>query len=291
MTAVSVIIPTTCEASRAASLLRAVRSAQDQAGVLVRILVIVNGHRVDPDLVGRVRGEPGVEIHCVAEPSAPGAVAFGRKCVETEFFGALDDDDVYLTGTLRTRVDILKTQPADVVVSDGYDALGRLTIGPRMDEIRRNPGLALLKHNWFASCAPLFRTRTVTLPFFENRRNYLEWTLLAFRLLEARRTFTFLEEPGYRLFDTPGSASKLRTRSVIDAKVWVTESMWRLAGGADVRALARKHFRESLHDAADYCLGIGEWRLAWRYHVRSLTLGGWRYLPFTRHLLRPTRSG
>ncbi len=52
------------------------------------------------------------------------------------------------------------------------------------------------------------------------------------------------------------------------------------------RRLVRK-YAASLHTLSDLERQSGNYRAAWRYHLRSLTLrDGIRYLSYTRHLLR-----
>jgi len=55
----------------------------------------------------------------------------------------------------------------------------------------------------------------------------------------------------------------------------------------DVRRALRARIAGAYHAAADHERTAGALREAWRWHVASLLQpSGWRYLPFTRHLVR-----
>src|SRR4051794_10798550 len=104
MASVSVIIPTTCEAHRCSSLQRAIASVQSQQGVAVKVIVVVNGARVDPSCYQQLQRMPGLKVSYRSEGSAPLAQHAGRLLVDTEYFAFLDDDDEYLAGALEARV-------------------------------------------------------------------------------------------------------------------------------------------------------------------------------------------
>ena len=94
---VSVIIPTTCEASRAELLLRAIESISSQrlekGGI--EILLICNGSHQDPDLLNLLESKPYLKIFKLVEGNVSKARYFGVSNADGEYFCFLDDDNVY----------------------------------------------------------------------------------------------------------------------------------------------------------------------------------------------------
>src|SRR5262245_24830754 len=119
--AITTIIPTLCEASRARSLLCAIDSVLAASSSPVRLIIVVNGQRFDPELVANLRGRVDIEVVQVAEGSLTRAHLTGRQQVLTPYFSFLDDDDEYLPGALDLRRRALEQDPdADLVVTNGY---------------------------------------------------------------------------------------------------------------------------------------------------------------------------
>ena len=158
---ITTIIPTLCESGRRDALLRAVESVHQASVHPVRILIIVNGQRFDPDLVDLLQSRKDVEVIQIAEGSLTKAHLAGRQNISTEYFSFLDDDDEYLAGALDTRLALMCNNcAADVVVTNGYSNQAgndRLTYS-RFANISANPLYELFQENWLHSCNHLFRS-------------------------------------------------------------------------------------------------------------------------------------
>jgi hypothetical protein len=286
MNAVSVIIPTTCELSRWTSLLRAIDSARQQEGVQVRIIVVVNGKRFDPQRYEELKAMPGLHVLYRAEGSAPLAQEAGRLAVDAPFFSFLDDDDEYLPNTLRLRVQPLLNDPAlDFTVSNGY----RRTKGEDRIVVKtpalvgEHPLVALGKQNWMASCAGLFRSATVTPAFFANPAPYVEWTYLAYRLGVALRMH-FVDVAAYRIYDSAMSLSK--SDAYREAELEVLKRILTLPLPGVVARTIRRKLGRTHHDCAGRHLERGRMGAAWSHHLRSLAYPGRvSWLMYSRKLL------
>jgi hypothetical protein len=286
MSAVSVIIPTTCELSRWQSLLRAIASAQQQEGVQVRIIVVVNGNRFDTKHYEQLKAMPGLDVLYRTEGSAPLAQEAGRLAVDTPFFSFLDDDDEYLPGTLRLRLQPLLNDPGiDFTVSNGYRCVkgeDRIVI-KAPTPIGEHPLLALGEQNWMMSCAGLFRSATVTPDFFSNPAPYAEWTYLAYRLCVARRMH-FVDAAAYRIHESAMSLSK--SDAYRNAELEVLQRILVLPLAPEVAKVIRKKLGHAHHDCAGRHLGRGRMGPAWSHHLKSLAYpGGASRLLYSRKVL------
>jgi hypothetical protein len=157
-------------------------------------------------------------------------------------------------------------------------------------ERRPSPGddllMDMLRENWFASPAPLFRSSTVAPGFFDGKTKYYEWTLLAFGLLTAGRTFAFIDHAGFRLHDSPNSLSK--NPAGILATPAFLRKLLSLQPPHHVQAALRRRLSGALHACSVMCLESGDRIAAWKFHLQSLmTPSGLAYLLYTRHLLNP----
>ena len=134
----------------------------------------------------------------------------GRKAVQSPYFCFLDDDDEYLAGAIDRRVEVMIDGRLDVVASNGYRHSNGTDVPAfeRLGEVQQDPLKALMTENWLASCGGLFRTESVGPEFFEDMHYPMEWTWLAFRLAVAQMRIGVIDEPTYRIFDSPVSASK-----------------------------------------------------------------------------------
>lgn len=285
------IIPTAGLSERRESLLAAIDSVQSQAGASVVPLVVANGPRVDAALLDELAARPGLRLLRREPAGVCAARRAGRDAVDTEFFCFLDDDDIYLPGAIAARLPPLMTDPdIDVVVGNGFKAFRnqRLMVANPADFAANaaDPAGRLLEYNWLASCAGLYRTRTVPAELFEPAEAHHEWTLLAFRLALTRR-IAFVPEPTYCINDTPDSLSKNPAHDW--ATVDVLKRMLALEMPAPVRRRVRRRLGAALHTRASRCLLEGRAREAWRWHLQSLAEPGGlaRYGAFTRKLLWP----
>jgi glycosyltransferase involved in cell wall biosynthesis len=285
MIRVSVIVPTTCEAGRASSLRRAIDSVRAQQGVCLELIVVVNGRRFEPSLLEALRHDSSLRVHYVETPSPSVACRTGRALASGEFFAFLDDDDEYLPEALAVRAKAMESEPSvDVVVTNGYSGRdGNLHL-TRTAKIASDPMTAMLEQNWLASCGGMFRSSSCGDVLFADLPNYLEWTLLAFRLLLAGKRVKFIDRPTYRINDTPSSASKSREYDL--AAVDVLGELLSLDVPATIRRRLRHQLLAARHHLSVKRLEEGDRRAAWRLHLQSLAgLPGLRYLSYTRRLL------
>ena len=287
MSTVTVIIPTGCEARRAALLHRALDSVMGQEGVDVHPVVVVNGARVDEALCASIVARPGVTVLRRDEGNVSAARRAGMRLVDGAYFAFLDDDDEFLPGALRTRAEHLDRDGAvDIVFTNG---MVRTTDG---DEPMFPPGQALdikpvetfLESNWFASCGCLFRAARVDASHFETRHVYFEWSDLFFRLVAANRRFAYVDAITFRKYeDHPVSMSRSDT-SRLAYPALLAELVERPLPHA-LRATLQQRFHRALNNASLLCLTRGKLRRAIGYHAWCLMNGGWRYAPYTRKIV------
>lgn len=280
---VTVIIATAARAERAQSLLRAISGVQAQCPS-AKLIVVANGERCDHALVARLESDPTLHLIRLEEGSYPAAQRAGRQLVHTPYFCFLDDDDELLEGSIALRLQRAnKSDAPDVVVGNGVRRL--CDADTDYCDLLPHSGadlmLSLLDRNWFASASALFRTSTVTSEYFDGKTKYFEWTLLAFRLLNAGRRFVFTSHRGFRLHDSPISLSKHPSAS-LSAPAFL-EQLLTITRNDQVKRALRSRLAHAHHDCADLLRLRGDYRSAWQHHIRSLTLpGGMHYVAYTR---------
>ena len=285
---VSVIVPTLATPERRPYLELALESIRSQVGVAIRPIVVANGQRCVPELVYELERRPDLTFIRLTQESLPEALKVGRDGVETEFFTHLDDDDVLLPGSLRHRVEILQANPdVDVVVANGiirdngHDTLSM----PDFSAVQRDPLRSLMVTNWLLPGSALFRSRAITPSFFADVPKYLECTYLALLLVTKYRVM-FLDEPCLvHVVDHPFSVDRS-----LECKLGRPEALKHLLK-MQLPDFVSQHLKSRVargyHDSSSCLLSRGLLRNAWAAHLRSLWApGGWRYLPYTRHLLR-----
>jgi hypothetical protein len=290
---VTVIIPTTCELRRKASLLRAIESIVEQDVEDVEVIVVVNGNRFDAELLAQIQADARLRVYYQELGSLPAAIRFGRSLVRSEFYAFLDDDDEYLPGAIRTRLaPLLANANVDLVVTNGfYHSNSDHQLLKHASDVNINCLAALIEENWLASCGGLFRSSAITLDYFEGSTKYYEWTLLAFRIALAGHIVALVDTPTFRINNTPESESKSdeSARSLIP----FIQGLLTYPAPTHIRHALRRKLSAAWHTLAEKHRGAGRRRDAWRCHARSLLLpGGWRFLGYTRHLLfGPRRVG
>jgi hypothetical protein len=154
----------------------------------------------------------------------------------------------------------------------------------RLAGVSADPLLALFHENWLASCGAIYRTADVGPPFFADLPAYLEWTTLAFELATAGKRIVALDTPTFRINETDGSLSRSRAyeRHALNA----LHRMLARSSRSDIRRLIKRRIAQGWHSCSDQALKAGEGREALRCHLMSLRHApGWRYLPYSRHLL------
>ena len=285
--AVSVILPTTALPERAALLRRAIQSIIDQDGVYTVPLIVINGLQRDSDLVRELQADRRVRVVLLDDAHLPRALAAGWDMVETEWFAELDDDDVLLPGALSYRARALAEHAEwDVVVTNGI----RRTAGHdivHLDDLptlRQDPLRALTRGNWLLPGSWLCRTRSCG-----------RWLFDGMPALQCATRFRleFLERPTVVWHgDTPGAAST--SPEYVFAGVAAHRRFLELDLPADVRRSILRTLPRVHNGVAKLHLRDRRLREAWASHLRSLRgPGGWRQLPFTRHLIRalwPSRA-
>ena len=285
---IEVIIPTTCITGRWAVLQRAIGTVASQDAVNVRVLVVVNGDRFDPDCLAALRARSDLRVHYQLEGNLPLALRVGRSLVEAPFFCFLDDDDEYLPGALAYRVQPMLADPrVDFTASvglrcvDGGDRLALTEL--QVDQINAQPLLSLGVENWLASCGGLYRSSSISLDYFDGVTQYYEWTYLAYRLA-IDKTLRYLERPTFRINDSSDSLSKSAAYRL--AEIDVLHKLLDLPLPRKAQVEIRRKIGSAHHRISDYCLEQG-WRMpAWQHHLKSLLYpGGWKYSTYSRHLL------
>lgn len=292
MAAVSIIIPTAGFSSRRTSLVRAIDAVIGQEQVDAEPIVVLNGSRCDQDLFDELQRRNDIRLFRLERPGLPGAINFGRRQVQTPFFGFLDDDDLYRPWAIRERLDALRRSPtADVVVSwgerEGVPAAGKRV--PDADVWNPDDPLdALLGGCWLASCSGLFRTSTVTAEFFDPELKHLEWTSVAIRLALSRSVqFLESERPHFLIADSPGSLSK--SSSYLLGMEDALDRLLSLPLPPKMRRGLRRKTIAVRHSMAEHFRNEGDLANAWRHHIRTFSCpDGFRYLPSTAHFLRST---
>jgi len=284
----TVIIPTLADSKRAVSLRKAIASVLDQKYAFVHPLIVVNGHRFDPDLVKELERRPELQVLKVALPSLSNAIYQGRLAITTPFFSFLDDDDEYLPESIMIRMRKLQDNPLCIMVASGgfRDSGGDRT--PSAYNLSRaliDPFHELSLNNWMTSCGAIYRSSLVGPDVFKNIPDHLEWTYLAYKLLMLG-PFCMVNEPCYIIHDTPGSLSKSTAYS--QAPAIVLREVLKLNLSRDARQSVLMRLARVEHDLASYSLANGFRLKALKHHVKSLLLpGGIKYLTFSRHLFKP----
>lgn len=284
--AVSVIIPTLASAERTDLLARAIKSIFTGHGDDVVLIVVANGNRFDPETIATLKSRPDIRFIYREEGSAAAARLAGRKAVDTEFFATLDDDDEFLPQAFATRLRYLREDPAlDVVITNGYRRHGDVEVVdfPDFASFSQDPLRHLMDTCWLQPAGGLYRTETVTPALFEMPFS-MEWTYLALTLA-LRCKLRFVDVPTYRMHrETPGSLSaswhwQARAPEAL-------RRMLALGAPQNIRRRLKQKHADSLHALSDGARANGDWKAAWRYHLRSLLSPyGLRYLPVTRKLL------
>lgn len=284
-TTVTVIIPTTCDVRREASIFRALNSVQMQVGPTIDLVIVVNGANVDEGLYLRLC-KTGARILRLAEGNVSKARFAGVQSINGEFFSFLDDDDEFLDDAMAYRLSLF-SEGIDCVVTNGWehDAQDQRLVRPEVARLaNRDPAHAFLVQNWFASPGSMFRRATVQASVFDISHRFFEWTWLFFSLVAAGKTFKYDDAVTYRVWkDTPMSAS--RTMEYREASVGFLADLLKLPLEASVLSELRRKYQTALNSCSLMRLEERDRHGAWIAHVNCLKAGGWRYLPFTRKLL------
>lgn len=284
---VSVIIPTLAERSRFGSIRRCIASIRLASNNRSKIIIVVNGSRSDPEVLGWLEQQVEAKIIKVAMPSAPNAVRIGRKAVDTPFFSTVDDDDEYLPGSTDRKLQTLIENPdSDFVIANGLKSANGINelVYSNLSRVPGAPLEALFDANWLASCNALFRSKRIPPKFFDDFHPYAEWTWLAFKLALSKKQIAVLDEPCFRCNYTPQSLSQ--STAYRDAYPSLFERMLESSPPANIKRLIKRRLSAALHDRSAALLQEGDRLAALSAHLDSLLLpGGLRYLAYTRRLI------
>jgi len=282
---ISVIIPTTCKAERKHSLLKAIESINQQEGIDVKIIVVVNGSFYDAPLTELIQNFPDTELVFIETADLALAIEHGRTLVKTKYFSFLDDDDEYLENTLKSRVDELESDSSlDVLVTNGFDiskGLQQVRV-KNPDAVNQDPLKALMHYNWLASCGGTFRATTATNEYFEKPIKYYEWTTIAFRVSGSLKV-KFVDIPTYLVNESLVSLSK--SSGYIVASENIIRMMLSNDKSQNIRKMLNRKLSAVLHTISDFHRHNENLSSAWSYHLKSLfRVGGYRYFGYTRRL-------
>lgn len=287
--AVTVIVPTTCQASRTLLLHRAVESICTQCDVSLEVLIIVNGAKYDQQLITVLEQDMRLRVIRLEEANVSAARYKGVQQATGDFFCFLDDDDEFLPHALSHRVNIFRQYDSvDVVVTNGFEhraGLDTPLVTPgSASEISESPGKSFFRSNWFASPAALFRSKSIAPELFNFSFKYFEWTYLFFLLLSQDKRFFYDEAFTYRKYeDNPLSVSKSIEYSLAYPEFLLSLAELHLEPSTN-RAIRGKYLT-ALNSRSVLEMQQGYWGRAWRSHIKCLLSGGWRYLPYTRKLV------
>lgn len=288
---IAVIVPTRGLRERRDGLRAALDSILSQEGVCARPIVVLNGNMCCPEVARLLRGDSRLTLLELGPAGIPAALQLGRGAVQAPWFGTLDDDDVLLPGALAQRLAMLDgASDIDVVVTNGYrcEGAGRtLNIAPAV-RIDGDPLRALLRRNWLLPGSWLARSDRVGPELFARMPRYLECTWLAVRFsMEYRMRWSDEPTVAYRV-GSPLAES--RSDDALTGQVEALRRILELDLPDDVRREFRRRVGGALHTLANHALRAGDRRMALAWHLRALRQpGGWRYLPFLRHLLPGAR--
>lgn len=285
---ISVIVPTIASLARRTSLYAAVDSLLNQDAARILPIVVANGDRYDPELIATLKADRRIRYLYREEGNLPQAIAAGRISVDTECFGILDDDDLYLRNAAAVRLSAFHEDPsADVVVTNGFD---RTNQGDtlRIDDIccmAADPALALMTFQWLPSAAAgLYRTASIGPDFFSKAPRFLEWTYVALRVALTRR-IKFINTPTFVLDKrTPDSLSK--SDDYLFGMPGAIAQIMSLNPPERVLRQLKRKYCAALHQVSMQALSERRLGEAWRAHMASLNSPhGLRYLSYTRHLV------
>ncbi len=207
--------------------------------------------------------------------------------VDTEFFSYLDDDDIYTINSLSKKISAFDSDNSlDVVVGNGYrlENDGKHITFENNHLLNSQPLIELTKSNWLASCAPLFKTNSVGLDFFDRNFKYYEWTYLAYKLCLSKK-IRFINDITYIVNSTDVSLSKSEEYLLAQPHLYL--KIIQLGLPNEIRKKIREKEIRCFHNISNYYLNAKIKRKAWKWHFKCLmSFYGLRYWPYTREFLR-----
>jgi glycosyltransferase involved in cell wall biosynthesis len=283
----SVVIPTACERARAQTIERAIASAHSQAGSRIEVIVVVNGCRADARLLDALKRDRRITVACIDEGNVSAARHFGIVHSRGRYFCFLDDDDELLEGSIGRRAAILDTDAdIDFVVTNGlvHCDIDRTLVDPaRIESINEDPLAAMLQGNYVANAGAMFR-RTIDEHLFDFRLEHFEWTYLLFVLIASGKRMRFDGAVTFRKYENRADSVSKSDRYALAYPAFLAQ-LRKLADGTHVAGALARRIPEAHNSASELLLNRGRLPAAWLAHLKCLATGGWRFLPYTRHLL------
>lgn len=285
---VTVIIVTMAHVDRREKLRRAVWSIRASSVQPLRIVAVVNGEQSDPATCDWLRMQPDIQLDMVPALSLASARKRGRELVGTEFFSTLDDDDEYLPSSTDMKMQGLLNNPdADFIIGNSFENKNGvdLLMYDRLSIVPDNPLKHLMQFAWLHNGNALFRTKAISQAYFDDLPPFAEWTWLAFTLAHDKKKLVVLDVPVFRYNDTPTSLSK--TDAYLRCHIPLFKRMLSFSLSPDIIKLIKRKVSANHHESSIMAKDCGHLMEAWRYHLKSLFIGGGiRYLSHTRHLLK-----
>jgi len=291
---IDIVVRTLADTGRSKLLFRALDSIQNQAGITVRPIVVVNGQRFDRKVIQALENRQGIKLHYQQKASASLALDAGRRLVTAPYFAFLDDDDALIEGALLKPLTWLVANPqCDVLITNRYI----IKEGHQVIEVTHltghasQPALSLLDENWLSPGASFFRTQSIPSALVSVNWDYQEWTHIAFRLCAEKKSLHFMDVPTAIYYDTANSMSK--TMEMQEAALKLLQLM-RHEHSVDlqVRQRAEHKYRNTLHTLAFSYWKLGRYGRAWCYHLACMRPPHtFKYLLFTRKMLWPRYTG
>lgn len=269
---VSIIIPTTAEASRKNGLFKAIDCILNQKNVKALPIVVLNGNIYDDEVRKNLENRQDISFIYQIRGSLPAAIVTGRSLVTTQYFGFLDDDDEYTQDALATRLAPFRNDSSlDIVVTNGLRCSkeGDVVAYEKFSEFAADPLSTLLDNgNWLASCGGLFRTDSVSIDFFDSEQKYFEWTFTAFKLALASKKIEFVDKSTFKINSSENSLSK-NINCDFEEVLFLKKLQKYKINEKICRRLDVK-LADSYHSAARSSLELFNFRNSLRYYAKSI---------------------
>ena len=207
-------------------------------------------------------------------------------------FAFLDDDDEYLPDSLMTAVEMFLEAPdVDLVVTNGIVQYSNGAMRRAIDqpgEVSADPITALFQRQTGCSIVGAYTAarRSAHHGSVACRRSS-SGTWIAYKAC-LNKNIAFSKDFTYIYHDNDETLSK--SDAMIEAEDAALACIMHFDLPPNVRTMVRRKHSAALHAISDHFRRRGEIGPALRYHWRSL-LGpqGWRYLPYSRHLVTGMR--
>jgi len=286
---ISVVIATTAERKRAESIDIAINSVIAQQGCNFDLLVVINGSIFDNNVRKSIENNKRVQCHYLLEGSFPKALAYARSIIKTDYFCFLDDDDELLPSSLYARFSTLENNPGmDVVIGNGIKKQSDLAwqIHPEIMSYQDDSLAALFKNNgnWLASCAGMFRTKTIPQQYFDDYAVYAEWSYIAFKLAVFNKVI-FINTLCYSI--NVSTVSLSHNEAYLFGQYNMTKKVLALPLPKWAKKLLLIKVCDTEHAIAERHLKNNQRARAWLFHFKSLnqTKTFFKYIMFTRYLI------